>query len=278
MQRDKEHKLMSDVYASIASADVAVQQRLAEVLEVRAADPQARKMLEAYLSMIDFPQNARVLEVGCGTGAVTRVLGGWPGVAEVTGVDPSPVFLARARELAASMRHVHFIEGDGRSLPFDDASFDVVVFHTVLCHLPEPSDALEEALRVLRPEGWLADFEVDYPTITVATGKQDPLQACIEAVKDALVHDVWLLRRLPQLVREVGFADLHMSSYGYVAMPDPTYMFTLVERGADILVAQRRINEETATALKREAQGRVETATFFGFIGYASLLARRPVA
>jgi ubiquinone/menaquinone biosynthesis C-methylase UbiE len=267
---------MLDVYATIQTADVAVQQRLAEVLEVRAADPQAREMLEAYLSMIDFPQNARVLEVGCGTGAVTRVLGGWPGVAEVTGLDPSPVFLARARELAASMRHVHFVEADGRSLPFEDATFDVVVFHTVLCHLPGPERALSEAFRVLRSEGWLADFEVDYATITVATGKEDPLQTCIEAAKDALVHDVWLVRRLPQLVREAGFTLGHMCSYGYVAMPDPTYMLTLVERGADVLAAHRRITEETATALKREAQCRVEAGTFFGFIGYASLLARRP--
>ena len=37
------------------------------------------------------------MEVGCGTGAVTRELAGWPGVAEVVGLDPSPTFLASAR-------------------------------------------------------------------------------------------------------------------------------------------------------------------------------------
>ena len=40
--------------------------------------------------MSRFPAGARVLGVGCGTGAVTRELAAWPGVAEVVGLDPSP--------------------------------------------------------------------------------------------------------------------------------------------------------------------------------------------
>jgi hypothetical protein len=65
------------------------------------------------------------------------------------------------------------------------------------------------------------------------------------------------------------------NSYGYLALRDPAYMLTLVERGADVLAANRRISPETARALKQEAQSRVEAGTFFGFIGFASLLARR---
>jgi cyclopropane fatty-acyl-phospholipid synthase-like methyltransferase len=58
--------------------------------ELRAADPQQRAMPNTYLTDADIPQGACVLEVGCGTGAVTRVLAAWPGVAEAVGVDPSP--------------------------------------------------------------------------------------------------------------------------------------------------------------------------------------------
>jgi phospholipid N-methyltransferase len=63
-----------DIYADIASADRATQERLATAMEVRAAEPRQREILETYLGWIDWPENARVLEVGCGTGAITRVL------------------------------------------------------------------------------------------------------------------------------------------------------------------------------------------------------------
>ena len=44
------------------------------------ADPRQQAMLRAYLSEIEFPQDAIVLEVGCGAGAVTHTLAQWPGV------------------------------------------------------------------------------------------------------------------------------------------------------------------------------------------------------
>ena len=134
---------MPDPYATIADADVALQERLSDVLELRAADSQQRAMLRAYLSEISLPRGSRALEVGCGTGAVSRVLVEAMNF-EVTGIDPSPVFVARARELGKHLPGLTFMPGDGRSLTQPDASFDLVVFHTTLCHIPDPEAALRE--------------------------------------------------------------------------------------------------------------------------------------
>ena len=90
---------MPDVYASIETADEAVQERLAEVLELRAADAAQQAMLEDYLADLPLPDGARVLEVGCGTGAVARTLAVRPGVGEVVGIDPvAGLRRARARD------------------------------------------------------------------------------------------------------------------------------------------------------------------------------------
>jgi ubiquinone/menaquinone biosynthesis C-methylase UbiE len=267
---------MPDVYATIAEADPAVQERLAGILELRAADPQQRALLDAYLAEVDFPPGARVLEIGCGTGAVTRVLARWPGVAEAVGVDPSPVFIAKARELATALENAAFEEADGRALRFPDHDFDAVVVHTTLCHVPQPERVLAEASRVLRPGGTLALCDGDYDTITVALGEHDPLQACIEAVKAAFVNDPWLVRRLPALLRSAGFEQLGSRSHGYLQTSSPEYLLTLVDRGADALAAWGRIGPELCAALKGEARRRADAGEFFGFMGFVSLLARKP--
>lgn len=267
---------MPDVYAAITEVDAAMQDRLAEILELRAADPQQRAMLDAYLSEVQLPADARVLDVGCGTGAVTRVLARREDVAHATGVDPSPVFLAKARELAADLDNVSFEEGDARALRFADGELDLVVAHTVLGHVPQPERVLAEAFRVLRPGGTVAVYDGDYATTTVATGECDPLQECIEAVKAAFLHDPWLVRRLPALLRSVGFEIQGSQSYGYLQTDHPDYMLTLVDRGADALASMGRIGAEASASLKDEARRRADAGEFFGFIGFASLLAQKP--
>jgi SAM-dependent methyltransferase len=232
-------------------------------------------MRDSYLSELEIGVGSRVLEVGSGTGAVTRALAGHAPEAVVTGVDPSPTFVAKAAELSSGHDGLTFDVGDARSLPYGDGSFDVVVFHTTLCHIPGPETALREALRVLGRDGVLVVFDGDYATTTVATGDFDPLQPCVEAIVAYLVHDRWLVRRLPSLVTEAGFEVTASRSYGYVESTEPTYMLTMVERGADQLAAAGRIGVDTALALKAEAHRRVGTGTFFGHIAYAAVFARR---
>jgi SAM-dependent methyltransferase len=267
---------MPDVYSMITEQDAVTQERLAGVLETRGADPQQQAMRHVFLAEVAFPANARVLEVGCGTGVLTRVLAGWPDVGEVVGIDPSPSFLAKARELARDLPNITFREADGRSLPFEDEAFDVVVFDSTLSHVPGPERALAEAFRVLRPRGWLAAFDGDYATTTVALGDHDPLQTCVDAMLAGSVHDRRLVRRLPALVDGCGFEVSRSRSHGFVETTGGGYMLTIIERGADILHASGQIGEDTAAALKAEAHRRLEDGTFFGHIAYASLTARKP--
>jgi ubiquinone/menaquinone biosynthesis C-methylase UbiE len=233
-------------------------------------------MGEAYFSDIAFPPSARVAEVGCGPGPVARALAARPGVGDVVGVDPSPIFIEKGRELARDLPNLTFVEGDARALPFEDGSFHVAVFHTTLCHVPEPELALAEASRVLTDDGLLAVFDGDYATVTCATGDFDPLQACAEACVDFLVHDRWLVRRLPRLVRAAGFELGRFRSHSYMEAPSSAgYMLAIIDRGADALHAGVRVTPEAAEALKAEARRRSDAGEFYGHIAYASLIAEK---
>lgn len=266
---------MPDPYASIAQADEALQTKLAEVLELRAADPQQRTMIDAYLSALELPKDAIALEVGCGTGAVTRILATMPGIEKVVGIDASSVFIERARSLGGRLSHLSFETGDARALAFGDASFDLVVFHTTLCHLPDPEQALREAHRVLRATGQLAIFDGDYQTTTVAIHDFDPLQRAVEAMVANFVHNPWLTRRLPKILQSTGFSIGGHRSHGYMQTAEPTYMLTIIDRGVEALVAAETIGLEEAEALKAEARRRVKAGEFFGHISFVSIVASK---
>ena len=267
---------MPDVFANINQATSETLAVVANVLETRAAIPQQQEMLQTYLSEIPFPPQARVLEVGCGTGAVCRVVARQPQVGEVVGVDPSPYLLERARELSADTAKIVYQEGDGKALPFEAASFDVVVLHTILTHVPGPEHVLNEAHRVLRPDGWLGVCDGDFSTMTIALGDFDPLEVCVKALLDGFVTDRWIVRRMSHLAQAAGFQVAPLRSYGLVETLTPGLTLTWVDRGADLMVSQGYIGAALGEALKAEARRRVESQCFFGYQAYASLVARKP--
>jgi SAM-dependent methyltransferase len=100
----------------------------------------------------------RALDIGCGDGKFTRALTAL--AKNVGGIDVKANKIAEAREAAADAgASVDFKVGSGDALPYGDASFDVVAFSNSLHHMPNPRTALDEAIRVLRPDGLLYVME-----------------------------------------------------------------------------------------------------------------------
>jgi ubiquinone/menaquinone biosynthesis C-methylase UbiE len=266
---------MPDVFARITDAPAEMMEIIANVLETRAAIPQQKEMLDTYLNDIEFPSDSRVLEVGCGTGPVCRVLADIPNVAEVVGVDPSPFLLDKARELTVENSLITYQEADGKSLPFEDSRFDVVILHTLLTHVTDPEQVLSEAKRVLRSGGWLGVCDGDFSTATLAIGELDPLEVCVKAFVEGFVHDRWMVRRMSQLVHEAGFDVAPQRSYGLVETLAPGLTMSWVDRGADLMVNRGTISTDLGAALKAEGRRRAEDRQFFGYMAYASLVAKK---
>jgi SAM-dependent methyltransferase len=119
------------LWRDTATADAERARDLAARLERRAKAEDEIAARHTYLGLLDVAAGERVLDVGCGSGAVTREIArrvGSHGLA--VGLDPSPALLAVARELAQEMslaNRVEFREGDALRLPLPDRSFDAVV-------------------------------------------------------------------------------------------------------------------------------------------------------
>ena len=128
----------------------------------------------------------RLLEVGCGVGAVLGILGdAFPGVV-LAGVDFEERQLGAARaHLARLGLQADLRQADALALPHDDASFDHVWMMWFLEHVDDPVGALREARRVLVPGGSLTAIEVDYNSVW-ASPTSDALQALFQAVARAM--------------------------------------------------------------------------------------------
>ena len=117
-----------------------------------------RRIHEEMIALARLRDGLRVLDVGCGTGNLLRTTGRrWPKV-ELTGMDPDPKALARARrKIRRAGLDVRLDRGFAQNLPYPDDSFDRVLSSLMLHHLDTTSkDALlAEVRRVLRPDGTL---------------------------------------------------------------------------------------------------------------------------
>jgi ubiquinone/menaquinone biosynthesis C-methylase UbiE len=95
----------------------------------------------------------RVLDLGCGTGIVARVLRErLGGAARITGIDVSARMIEKARSLAPE---IEWHEGNALELPFAERSFDVVLCQQMLQFVPDLGKALREIRRILVPRGRL---------------------------------------------------------------------------------------------------------------------------
>ncbi len=113
----------------------------------------SRRAAVPFLKFAGLCQGDRVLDVGCGTGILSRAAADLG--AAVTAIDPSEAYLQFAKQ-HSPQPNINYEVGDGRQLHFPDASFDVVVSSLVLDVVPFATDIVREMRRVARPGGSVA--------------------------------------------------------------------------------------------------------------------------
>ena len=140
------------------------------------------EVLGARMQKVEAPHRIRVvsdakgdvLEVGAGTGFNFPH---YRAASKVVAVEPESAMRRRAERRAREATvPVEVLDGGAYPLPFDDASFDTVVFSLVLCTIPDAARALSEARRVLRPGGELRIYEHVRSGDPTVARKQDRIE------------------------------------------------------------------------------------------------------
>ena len=140
--------------------DVAtIQRRLAETSDLH------RRRL-AVLDAIALQPGEKVLEVGCGGGALLPFLAAAAGdTGRVVGIDISPDQIVAANEACTGIGHAEAAVQDVHQLPYDTASFDAIIAIQVIEYVDQPAKALSEVRRVCSHSGRLVILATNWDTM-----------------------------------------------------------------------------------------------------------------
>lgn len=153
------------------------------------------------------------LDVGCGTGAVTRVMTAIAGPGRATGVDASAARIEQARVLAARWgMATTFLCADATALELPSASFDFTWSRFLFEYLAQPERTLAEMVRVTRPGGTVVVADLDgqlqtFHPLDAATANS--LAAVLGALEDG-GFDPDVGRKLHGWFRDAGLADIQV--------------------------------------------------------------------
>ena len=185
---------------------------------------------------LDHDRELKILEIGCGPGALAEALHRWYPRAQITAIDRDSRFISFARE---NITGVNFMEADAVHLPFDSDSFDVTISYTVQEHI-EPSAFWNEQKRVLKPGGVCLclsarkGIQCIAPCLEMTAEEKDFWDSVPQADDELEKYGVGRYRvseaGLPASMEQYGFADV---TAGYVLIdltPDnPGYSSQMAE-------------------------------------------------
>jgi SAM-dependent methyltransferase len=225
----------------------------------------------------------RLLDVGCGLGDTTVALAAdlGPG-GEAVGIDASAAMLAVACDRAGDVTcPVRFTVGDATALDEPDDAFDAVRCERTLQWVSDPSAAVAEMARVLKPGGRLALIDTDWSTLTVEVGDPEAEAVVQDAVRTERNRPSQVGRRLSALVCAAGLDDGAETSVTHRwtewdpdVDPAPDGCFSMASLAGDLVesgeLARTAADRFVATIHDAARRGRFSMAlTMFGVVARA---------
>lgn len=230
----------------------------------------SRQVAASFLDWLALPADLRILDVGCGTGALVGAVLERAAPASVVGLDPAEGFLSLARAQMTDPR-ARFEQGDAQCLPFEDGAFDAAVSGLALNFVPDARTAAVELCRVVRPGGTVALYVWDYAgemqfmrrfwdAATALDPKAGPLDEgkrftiCAPEALAALFQDSGLERIETRFIDiPTVFADFddYWSPFLGGQGSAPAYVMSLAEQARDAL------RERLRGGLRAEPDGRI---------------------
>lgn len=247
-------------------------------LESRAKDRVFTDLFEKYAARLALPPNARILEVGCGTGAMMRMLAkrhDFSGTA--IGIDQCPAFIEAANRFSRDENigdRVEFLVGDAHNPDFPEACFDAVIANTLISHVTEPEAVIREMARIVRPGGIVAIFDGDYASLTYGFPDHDFGAKMDQALASATFNNPRIMRDLPRLLPQFGLKSREAWGDAVVEIGEGSYFKSFAETYVPYVIKADMLPAPAVEAWLDAQKQSMEEGTFFASCVYYTYLAQ----
>ena len=259
--------------SAIGTEDAA---RMAAFLEDRATCPDQILVNTALLDALAPRPGERMLEVGCGSGALCRLVTRHllPG-GELLGVDVAPEMVAVARSLAGELPHLRFEVGAGEALPAGDATYDAAFGARLLLHVADPVPVVREMARVVKPGGRVVLMDWDFETVVVTHPDRELARRLLHWRCDHHSGDNWSGRRLLGYALAAGLRDVAVIPVAAVARDEAAALTGSIFRAAEVARNGGAITAAEHDAWTAELQYQLSEGRFLATITYFIVRGRR---
>lgn len=189
-------------YVSVEEENKAYFAQVAPVYDEMRKGCYAEALRDILMSRFSPPPGSIVADVGTGTGYLAKKLAEYAKIVNAIDISPAMLEVARHDLTKHELKNINLIEGDSHDLPLTDESQDMVYANLLIHHLLEPSLAVKEMYRVIKPGGQVIITDIERHNHKWAKSEKSDIWLGIERSDIKL----WL--------EEAGFSILEISDLG----------------------------------------------------------------
>jgi 2-polyprenyl-3-methyl-5-hydroxy-6-metoxy-1,4-benzoquinol methylase len=233
-----------------------------------------------YLNKLDLAYRKRILNLGCGNGAIARSVarrGEFSG--KIVGVDSEDTLIDAAHHITSAeglSRHIEFRVDDTQAIADVDESYDAVIIHMLLSHVADPEYVIWEAARVLVPGGVIAIFDADYASLTYGAGDRDYNSAIVDRLLNVVCNNPNVMHHLPSLLKQSELEVIDFTPEVHVEMGVGCSFIESAQRYVPMAVTSGSLSVDAGAMWLSVQRAASDHGTFFGSCNYYTYLARKP--
>ncbi len=229
----------------------------------------SREYRQVLYEKVDLKNKKEILDVGCGTGAVTLDIAHLTN-GNVVGIDIDSEKMKEAERVLSNISNIKLMEADVMNLPFEDETFDLVVFNIVLIYIKDQQKAINEMARVTKKGGFvMATLEPDYASYI--SYPEDPISPLVIKNMEDLGADIYMGRKLKFLFSSAGLkTEVGIETAGdFIIIKDDTKLlekfyelFWVIEK----ILKKDEWTEGEIENYRKKMEKRWKMGTQFGFM------------